>query len=178
MGGQGSTMDRQMTRSSESRIEELYLRHAPDALRLAFLLTGSMAVAEELVQEAFARVIGRLGHLREPGAFGAYLRVAVTNLSRNHFRTASRERRFVERVGPLVREEASEPDVSGRDAILRALRGLPERQRTAVVLRFYEDLTDEQTAEILRCRTGTVRSLVSRGMATLRTTLKGELNAD
>ena len=171
-------MDREMKRPGGGRIEELYLRHAPYALRLAFLLTGNMSVAEELVQEAFARVIGRLGHLRDPAAFGAYLRVAVTNLSRNHFRTVSRERRFLQRIGPLVREESSEPDVGGRAAVLHALKDLAERQRTALVLRFYEDLTDEQTAEILRCRTGTVRSLVSRGMATLRATLKGEWDAD
>ncbi|HXJ63252.1 MAG TPA: sigma factor, partial [Actinomycetota bacterium] len=63
-------MDREMKRPGGGRIEELYLRHAPYALRLAFLLTGNMSVAEELVQEAFARVIGRLGHLRDPAAFG------------------------------------------------------------------------------------------------------------
>ena len=54
-----------------------------------------------------------------------------------------------------------------------ALLGLPKRQRAAIVLRFYEDLSDVQTAEILRCSAGTVRSLVSRGMKTLRSKLEG-----
>jgi len=171
-------MEREMTRSGQTRLEELYLRHAPDGLRLAFLLTGNMAVAEDLVQEAFARLIGRLRHIREPAAFGAYLRVTITNLSRNHFRTTARERRFVQRVGPLARQESIEPDVAGHEAVIKALMTLPERQRTAVVLRFYEDLTEEQAARILRCRTGTFRSLVSRGMASLRSTLKGQLDAD
>jgi RNA polymerase sigma-70 factor (sigma-E family) len=171
-------MQRARSRSGYGRLEELYSQHTPDALRLAYLLTGNMAVAEELVQEAFARVIGRLGNLREPAAFGSYLRVAVTNLSKNHFRTVARERKFVQRVGPLAHQQTVEPDISGREAIVQALMALPERQRTAVVLRFYEDLTDAETGEILRCRTGTVRSLVSRGMASLRETLKGELDAD
>jgi RNA polymerase sigma-70 factor (sigma-E family) len=171
-------MDREVTLTSQGRIEELYLRHGPDALRLAFLLTGNIAMAEDIAQEAFARVIGRLRHIREPAAFGVYLRVAVTNLSRNHFRTMSRERRFVQRFGPLARQESVEPDVTGHGAVIQALMALPERQRTAVVLRFYEDLTDEQTAQVLRCRTGTVRSLISRGIASLRSTLKGELDAD
>jgi RNA polymerase sigma factor (sigma-70 family) len=54
----------------------------------------------------------------------------------------------------------------------RALLSLPERQRAAIVLRFYEDLTEQETADTLRCRPGTVRSLVSRGMAALRTDLR------
>ena len=55
-------------------LSELYVAHAPDGIRMAFLLTGDRALAEDLVQEAFARLAGRLRHLREPNAFGAYLR--------------------------------------------------------------------------------------------------------
>ena len=64
-----------------SSLGELYVRHAPEGIRLAFLLRGDRALAEDLVQEAFARLVGRLRHLRDPGVFGAYLRRTIVNLA-------------------------------------------------------------------------------------------------
>jgi RNA polymerase sigma-70 factor (sigma-E family) len=153
------------------RLEELYARHAPDAVRLAYLLTGDAPLAQDLVQEAFVRLGGRLVHLRRPEAFGAYLRQTVVNLSRMHFRRRRVERAAMEREAGLAREGPGEPDVAGRDAVRRALLQLPERQRAAVVLRFYEDLSDRQAADVLRCRPGTVASLVYRAMQRLRADL-------
>ena len=75
-----------------SRLGELYTRHAPDGIRLAYLLTGDQHLAEDLVQEAFARMVGRLIHLRRADAFGSYLRTAIVNLSRSHFRRRKVER--------------------------------------------------------------------------------------
>ena len=163
--------------TQESSVEhgslgDLYLRHAPEGIRLAFLLTGDRALAEDLVQEAFARLVGRLRHLRDTGAFGAYLRRTIVNLSTSHFRRRQVERAYLERVGDIPAAETNaneELDETMHEALLR----LPERQRAAIVLRFYEDLSDVQTAEVLRCSPGTVRSLVSRGMTTLRSELEG-----
>jgi RNA polymerase sigma-70 factor (sigma-E family) len=151
---------------------DLYLRHAPEGIRLAFLLTGDRALAEDLVQEAFARLIGRLRHLRDPGAFGAYLRRTIVNLSTSHFRRRRVERAYLERVGDIRAVEAN-PNQELDETMHEALLRLPERQRAAIVLRFYEDLSDVQTAEVLQCSPGTVRSLVSRGMTTLRSELEG-----
>jgi RNA polymerase sigma-70 factor (sigma-E family) len=154
-----------------SSLGDLYVEHAPDGIRLAFLMTGDRALAEDLVQEAFVRLVGRLQHLRDPNAFGAYLRRTIVNLSTSHFRHRKVERAYLERVAraPDARTNPNEElDETMHDALLR----LPERQRAALVLRFYEDLSDVQTAEILRCSAGTVRSLVSRGMTTLRTELE------
>ena len=150
----------------------LYVEHAPQGTRLAFLLTGDRALAEDLVQEAFARLIGRLRHLRDPDAFGAYLRRTIVNLSSSHFRHRRVERAYLERVATstAVLTNANE-DLD--EAMHTALLRLPERQRAAIVLRFYEDLSDVQTAEILRCSPGTVRSLVTRGMKTLRQAFEG-----
>jgi RNA polymerase sigma-70 factor (sigma-E family) len=151
---------------------DLYVRHAPEGIRLAFLLTGDRALAEDFVQEAFARLVGRLRHLRDPGAFGAYLRKTIVNLATSHFRRRGVERAYLERAAGAHRPETTsneELDATMHDAVLR----LPERQRAAVVLRFYEDLSDGQTAELLRCSPGTVRSLVARGMKTLRGQLEG-----
>jgi RNA polymerase sigma-70 factor (sigma-E family) len=153
-------------------LSELYVTYAPDALRLAFLLTGDRALAEDLVQDAFARLIGRLRHLREPNAFGAYLRRTIVNLATSHFRHRRVERAYLERQAAAPSSVATVNDELD-EAMHRVLLGLPQRQRAAIVLRFYEDLSDVQTGAILGCSPGTVRSLVSRGMKTLREELEG-----
>ena len=88
-----------------------------------------------------------------------------------HFRRRGVERAYLRREGSArqVAPSPSDSDVETRDILRRALLSLPLRQRMAVVLRFYEDLSDRQAAEIMRCSPGTVRSLVSRGVANLRT---------
>jgi RNA polymerase sigma factor (sigma-70 family) len=94
------------------------------------------------------------------------------NLATSHFRHRRVERAFLERsAGPpeLRTNPNEELDATMHDALMR----LPVRQRAVMVLRFYEDLSDSQTAELLRCSPGTVRSLVSRGMKTLRSELEG-----
>jgi RNA polymerase sigma-70 factor (sigma-E family) len=155
-----------------SRLGELYIRYAPDGIRLAYLLTGDRALAEDLVQEAFARFVGRLLHLRDPAAFGSYLRTTLINLSKSHFRRRRVERAYLERLARAP-EGPPNPPEDMDEAMHEALLRLPQRQRAAIVLRFHEDLSEGQTADILRCRPGTVRSLVSRGMKTLRSELGG-----
>lgn len=154
--------------ASDSRLAQLYVRHAPDAVRLAYLLTGDHALAEDMVQEAFVRLAGRFADLRNPDAFTAYLRKTVVNLSRMHFRHRKVERMYLERAAAQPRIVVAPPDVAEYDAMKSALLDLPERQRTALVLRFYEDLSEHDTAEMLGCRPGTVKSLVSRGLEALR----------
>jgi RNA polymerase sigma-70 factor (sigma-E family) len=153
-------------------LAELYVTYAPEGIRLAFLLTGDRALAEDLVQDAFARLVGRLRHLRDPNAFGAYLRRTIVNLATSHFRHRRVERAYLERLAatpPAVTNVNDELD----EMMHRVLLGLPQRQRAAIVLRFYEDLSDVQAADVLRCSPGTVRSLVTRGMKTLREAAEG-----
>jgi RNA polymerase sigma-70 factor (sigma-E family) len=154
----------------QSRIGELYLVHADSAVRLAYLLTGDREVAEDLVQDAFVKLAGRLVHLREPGAFEAYLRATVVNLSRSYFRHRRVERHYLEqaRAGEQPLASRINHSVDDRDELWRALRRLTQRQRAAIVLRFYEDLPEIEVAEILQCAPGTVKSLVSRGLEKLR----------
>jgi RNA polymerase sigma-70 factor (sigma-E family) len=152
----------------EDRLQVLYRRHGPDAVRLAYLLTGDRALAEDLAQEAFVRMAGRFRDLRDPDAFWPYLRKTVVNLSKMHFRRRAVERSWLARQPSRQRPDDPGPDLAARAALDAALLSLPERQRAAVVLRFYEDLSEARTAEILRCRPGTVKSLVSRGLASLR----------
>ena len=149
-------------------LADLYEREAPGAVRLAYLLTGDRTVAEDITQDAFVRVSGRLAHLREGAAFDAYLRRAVVNLAKNHFRRRAVERAYLERTRPEAATAGHEQPLVERAATMAALARLPQRQRAAIVLRFYEDLSEETIAQILRCRNGTVRSLVTRGVQALR----------
>jgi RNA polymerase sigma-70 factor (sigma-E family) len=161
--------------SERTGLGELYERHGPNALALAYLLTGDRALAEDLTQEAFARVVGRLAHLRDPAAFPAYLRKTVLNLARSHLRRKRLERSYLRREEQRPREDGVEYDLDVREDVWQALQQLPERQRLAIVLHFYEDLSDEAASEVLRCRPGTYRSLVSRGVKALREQVQGEM---
>ena len=141
---------------STARMAQLYAEHAPRAGRLAYLLTADRELAQDLAQEAFARLIIRFPMVRRADAVDAYLRRTVINLARKHWRRLGRERAYVRREGPvLLHRTIEEPDLS-------------ERQRAALVLRFFEDLSERQTAEALGCAVGTVKSLVSRGLNSLR----------
>ena len=156
------------------RLADLYRLHADEAIRLAYLITGDRALAEDLVQDAFVRLAGRLLHLRGPNGFEAYLRRTVVNLANSHFRRRKLERRFEEREASMLRPSSSDPDLPGSEAARAALLALPIRQRTAIVLRFYLDLSEARTAELMGCRQGTVGALVSQGFGKLRPKLAGE----
>jgi len=147
-------------------LSELYLQYAPGALRLAYLLTGDRSLAEDLVQDAFVKLTGRLMHMTDPDGFHAYLRTTMINLTKSHFRRNAVERRYAERQTEPPPIQG--PDLGDRDRLRIALMQLPMRQRTAVVLRYYEDLSEVQTADLMGCRPTTVRSLVARGMSSLR----------
>ena len=158
------TVEEVASTTERGRLETLYAAHAPDAARLAYLLTGDRALAEDLTQEAFVRMFGRFRDLRNPEAFGAYLRKTVVNLSKSHFRRKSVERTYLEKESRLP----NAPGPAAPDEMWDALRALRPRQRAAIVLRYYEDLSEAQTADVLGCAVGTVKSLVARGLQQLR----------
>src|SRR5438128_1216513 len=162
-----------MERSSEAgagRLGDLYRAHADGAVRLAYLLTGDRALAEDLVQDAFVRLAGRLVHLRDQQAFDAYLRRTVVNLSNSYFRRRKVEWAFMQSARGALDPQSVQraPSVDDREDLWRALGRLSARQRAAVVLRYYEDLSERDVAQILRCQPGTVKSLVARGLEKLR----------
>lgn len=127
-------------------------------VKLAYLLTSDAAVAEELVQDAFVRVHLHWVGVREPTA---YLRRTVLNVCRSYHR-----RRFVERRHLPDPERATyQPEL---DETLALLRHLTPRRRSALVLRFYEDLPVADIAVAMGCSEGTVKSLIHRGLAQLR----------
>jgi RNA polymerase sigma factor (sigma-70 family) len=156
--------------AAEGKLGDLYLQSAPRAIRFAYFLSGDRDLAEDLVQEAFVLVAGR--RLRGPESFDAYLRRTVVNL---YLSTLRRRRLERSRLPALGGVEAHAPhDPSLRDELFRALRTLPERQRAALVLRFYEDLTERDAAIALGCSAGALNQLVVRGMNALREQMRGE----
>ena len=150
------------------RWSALYRAHVPGAQRLAYLLTGDHALGEDIAHDAFVRAIGRFADLRSPESFGGYLRRAVVNGVRSHARSASRERARAERSARLAGPGTAQDAPDEGDELWAALDRLPDRQRAAIVLRYWLDLSDQDVGRALGCRPGTVRSLLSRGLATMR----------
>ncbi len=135
-------------------------------VRFAYLLTGDAHEAEDLVQSALARVYRRWSAIE--GTADAYVRRAIVNEHRSRWRRTWRHREVVSSPLVSVVDLAADP-VGGRDDELWAIvSGLPRQQRATVVLRYYEDLSEAQTAEILGCTVGTVKSHTSRALAALR----------
>ncbi|MEY2552947.1 MAG: hypothetical protein QOC57_807 [Ilumatobacteraceae bacterium] len=141
--------------------EAVYSEVYRSLLRVAFVLTGSGPAAEDVVHDVFAKVGPRIDTLDEPAA---YLRVAVVN------RCRSLHRRNVAAPRPDNPTDAV-MDV-GVVELRDALIALPIRQRSAIVLRYLCDLSEEEIAANLNCRRSTVRSLVHRGLAELREVIR------
>jgi RNA polymerase sigma-70 factor (sigma-E family) len=148
-------------------LEDLYARHAPGAVRVAALITGDPDLAQDIAHDAFLRSVGRFRHLRQPEAFDAYLRRAVMNACTSHFRRRKVEATYI-RGQAGAEPSIAGPDQGRRDELRMALRTLPVRQRAAVVLRYYADMSEQQTGEALGCSAAAVRSMVARAMETLR----------
>ena len=151
---------------------ELYQQHAPAALRLAYLLTGDIDVAHDLVQDAFVKLLVRPRLLRRDEAFETYLRRTIVNLSRSRWRRLALERRQRLTQTPFPAQATS--SYEERDVVKIALLRLPQRQRAAVVLRYFEDLSEQQTAEAMNTSVAAVKSLVQRAMAALRQDMEGD----
>src|SRR5262245_43465430 len=142
-------------------------------VRLAYVLTGDGHMAEEAAADAFAATYPRwkAGKVDDPDA---YLRRAVINQIRGRFRRNATRRRFERQPHAATDTPASDSGVAERDLIRTALLALPIGQRAVVALRFLEDRSEADTAEILGISTGTVKSQAARGLEHLRAAL-GEL---
>jgi RNA polymerase sigma-70 factor (sigma-E family) len=142
-----------------------------DALvRTARSLTGSWQSAEDLVQTALLRTWHRWDHLADPAAAEAYARQVMVRLAATWWRRRWHGEVPTEKM-PEARDHAESDlahTVGARTDLAVALAKLPARQRAVIVLRFYEDLSEQQTAALLGCSVGTVKSNAARGLAKLR----------
>jgi RNA polymerase sigma-70 factor (sigma-E family) len=152
----------------------------PGLLRLAQALTGNRADAEDVVQEALSRVVPRWDRISRLDDPDAYVRRMVVNAHTSWWRRFRRRESPV--AEPVRADDAAGPDdrqaPEDRQRIWLACRSLPEAQRTAVVLRYYEQLEYAEIAALTGVREGSVRSRVSRGLAALRQELGEERHDD
>lgn len=147
--------------------EDFVAARLPALLRFGRVLTGNSAAAEDLVQTALTKSYPKWGRIEASDPEG-YVRRVMANTHASWWRRPFRERPYEE----LPERAGTGPDpyvsVELRDAMWHALNQLSPRQRAALVLRFYEDLSMAEIADALGCRVGTVKSLISRGLAALR----------
>src|SRR5580698_10251576 len=154
--------------NADRAVPELYSSHYRALVRLAALLVRDTPTAEEVVQDAFVAMHGGWQRLRDAEKALAYLRQAVVNRSRSvlrHRTVVDKDMQSAEH-GALVLLE--------RSAVVAALRGLPDRQREAIVLRYYADLSEAEIAATMKISRGAVKSHTARGMTALRAALEQE----
>ncbi len=154
---------------ADEAITDLYAAHWVRLVRLATLLQGDEAVAEEVVQDAFVALHRRWRRLREPAAAVGYLRTSVVHGCRSIQRRRGVVARHPEEP-PGHAPSAEQVAVGGAaaDAVVDALRDLPQRQREALVLRYYGGYSESEIASAMKISNGAVKSHASRGLAGLR----------
>jgi RNA polymerase sigma factor (sigma-70 family) len=154
--------EQRSTSRDKPGFEDLYSSARPDLVRLAHVITGSNQLAEEVVQDAFLALHVRWERIDNPHG---YVWQSVVNGSRKVLRRRATERRYPAEYQPPVLP----PEL---DDTWQAIRRLPERRRTALALRYYADLSTQQIAVLMGAREATVRSLIHRGLESLRQELE------
>ncbi len=175
-GGLGGRADR------EAVVTALYAEHALGLTRLALIMVGDRSAAEDIVQDAFCGLHRRWDKLRDPAKALSYVRSSVINGCRSEFRRVSPLLRSLAADGPghevhlpaAWSAESAALATEERREVLRSLLKLPPRQREALLLRYYLDLSEAEVAGTMRISRGTAKSTVARGLAALRTLLGEE----
>jgi RNA polymerase sigma-70 factor (sigma-E family) len=161
-----------MSAKPDGEFREFMQARWPAMVRLAYGLTGDQGHAEDVAQAAFARAYASWARVRRSGDPDAYVRQIVINENRNRFR----KRRVTERLTDSPPEPVlidvpwtdAIREYDERSALMAALQRLGPRQRAVIVLRYWMDLTEHETAAALNCSVGTVKSQASRARAALR----------
>ena len=151
-------------------VSALYTAHAVGLIRLAVIMLGDRPAAEDVVQDAFCGLYLRWGQLADPARALGYVRSSTLNGCRSELRHRVRaQRRDSQAPAQVLAASAEQAALVGEEhrQVLGALRRLPDRQREALVLRFYLDLTEPEIAQSMGVSPGTVKSTTSRGLAAL-----------
>ncbi len=160
-------------------VTELYQAHAVGLIKLAIIMLGDRTAAEDAVQDAFFGLYRNWSRLSDPVNALAYVRASVLNGCRAALRQRirrDRRDRAIASGAPLDFESAESVVLLGEEhrEVLAAVRRLPDRQREALVLRFYLGVSEEETARAMRISRGTVKSATSRALAALGRRLEEE----
>ncbi|HEX3194252.1 MAG TPA: SigE family RNA polymerase sigma factor [Streptosporangiaceae bacterium] len=160
-------------RSADSAVTELYSLHYHRLVRLAALLVRDVATAEDVVQDSFVAMHDGWQRLRDAESALAYLRQAVLNRSRSVLRHRAVVEKYPEKPSPdMPSAEHGALVQLERSAVIATLRKLPGRQREAIVLRYYADLSEAEVAAAMGISCGAVKSHTARAMAALRADLE------
>jgi RNA polymerase sigma-70 factor (sigma-E family) len=161
---------------SEALIAELFEQESTALVRLARLFTDDRNAAEDLVQEAFVRLHHAAHRINDPSRAAAYLRSIVLNLARDHNRRGMMSLRHFEALTPQASPEALDDRIvldEQQAAVVEALQALSPQQRDCLVLRFYLELSEKETANTLGISPNSVKTHCRRGFDQLRTRLEG-----
>jgi RNA polymerase sigma-70 factor (sigma-E family) len=161
--------------TAAAHVTTLYRVHGMDLVRIAAVMLGSRAGAEDAVQEAFCGLYRRWHHLADPDNALSYVRSAVINRCRSELRRQARlQRRADQKHRPLDAESPEQAAILGEEHrdVLAALRRLPDRQRESLILRYFMDLPEQEIAAAMGVSQGTVKSTTSRALAALARQLK------
>jgi RNA polymerase sigma-70 factor (sigma-E family) len=157
-----------VSRRNQTAFAEFALARSAALHRAAYLMVGDQQLAQDLVQEALTKTYVAWPRLRDPSKAEAYTRKAITTTAISWFRRKGWDNERPTETLPVGGSLGHADAVTDRTAIWEALQALAPRQRAALVLRYYEDLTEAQTAEAMGCAVGTVKSQVSAGLGNLR----------
>lgn len=153
--------------ADDARFRAVYTTHYGNLVQLAYVTTGGLPAAEDLVQDVFVDLYRRRAGVADPAA---WLRRATVNRCTSWVRRRIIERRHAPEPGREPAGGALSPDAV---AVRAALARLRPRHRAAVFLRYYLDLTEAEIAAALSCRPGTVKSLLHRGLNVMKEHLDG-----
>ncbi len=156
-----------MSAQSDEEFREFMRGRWPAMVRLAYGLTGDQGHAEDVAQAAFARAYASWSRVARTGDPDAYVRKIVINENLSRFRKRRVAEDLVGAVPEAPAAAAADP-LADSETLLRALRRLGARQRAVIVLRYWMDMSEAETAAALNCSVGTVKSQASRALATLR----------
>jgi RNA polymerase sigma-70 factor (sigma-E family) len=170
-----STTEARQAAQTRQQVAALYQAHALSLVKLAVLMVGDQRAAEDVVQDAFLGLYRRWSALQDREKALSYVRASVLNGCRTIHRGKYRRSRIrLEDPGHAESAEAIAMLGEAHREVLTALRRLPNRQREAIVLRYYLDMTEDQAAQAMGVSRGTVKSATSRGIAALARMLKEE----
>jgi len=153
-------------------VTAIYQAHALGLIRLAHIMLGDRPSAEDVVQEAFCGLYRRWSHLSDTGSALQYLRTSVLNGCRSALRRRTGQRAQPGDGRPAASAEAAVISDEDRREVMEALRRLPARQREALVLRYYLDLSPEEAATVMGIGPSSVRSATHRALSSLGRMLK------
>jgi RNA polymerase sigma-70 factor (sigma-E family) len=151
---------------AEAALRQVFTESFAPFCRTAYLLVGDRLDAEDIVMEAFAATHRSLDRVRDTGKLTSFVRTAVINLARNRLRRRDVERRGAATLRRTASLEAAAVEPVDDD-VVAAIRALPDRQRAAVVLRYFDDLDERTIAETLGCSVGTVKSQLSKAKVSI-----------